>query len=183
MRVLGERIEKIARWPTPSGQHRVRAFLGVVGITKRWVENYAELSRPLARLTGKVPFRWAPSEQLSFEILKIKCCTRTAMYGIDLSKPVHFYTDASAYAAGLAITQCLPAAEANVPAATGVPAEVPIIYDSFPFTATQRRYPTYKRELYAIVIFVNRYDLSLQAPLHTSNRSHGPQASYLFLEI
>ena len=36
--------------------------------------------------------------------------------------------------------------------------EVLIIYDSFTFTPTRRRYPTYKRELYVIMEFVKKYD-------------------------
>ena len=164
VRVLKDRVEKVARWPVPTNQSEVRAFLGVIGIKKRWVKNFAELARPLTRLTGKLPFKWETAEQLSYEILKIRCCTRSAIRGVDLTGAVHFYTDASAYAAGLAVTQFIPATEADVPLKerTKGPTkaenlvEVPIIYDSFPFTPTQRRYPTYKQELCAIVKFVGK---------------------------
>ncbi len=99
-----ERIAKIAKWPVPSDQSGVRAFIGTVSITRRWVCNYAEIGRPLSRLTGKVQWRWSQSEQLSFEIMKIKCATKSAMHGLDSSSDAHFYTDASGFGAGLAIT-------------------------------------------------------------------------------
>ena len=104
VRILEDRVKKIAIWPTPTTQTEVRGFLRAVGITCRWIKNFAELSRPLTRLTGKVTWRWTTAEDLSFEILRIKCTTRSSMHGIDLRLAVHFYTDASSYAAGLAIT-------------------------------------------------------------------------------
>ncbi|KAJ9302771.1 hypothetical protein DTO271G3_145 [Paecilomyces variotii] len=30
-----------------------KSFLGIIGITRRWIKNFAELARPLYRLTGK----------------------------------------------------------------------------------------------------------------------------------
>lgn len=40
-----------------------------------------------------------------FEILMIKSTTMASMYGFDLDLPTFFYSDASGFAAGLAITQ------------------------------------------------------------------------------
>ena len=51
-------------------QYEVRAFLGTVGITGRWVKSFAEITRPLSRLAGKVGWKWKQAEQLSFESLK-----------------------------------------------------------------------------------------------------------------
>ena len=67
--------------------------------------NFAELARPLTRLTGKVEWRWTTAEELSFEILRTKCASKTSMHGIDMTLPNHFYTDASSFGASPAITQ------------------------------------------------------------------------------
>ena len=177
--ILEDRIAKIAQWPTPLDQTGVRAFLGIVGITRRWIKNFAEIARPLSRLTGKVNWRWTGSEQLAFEILKIKCTSRSAMHGIDLRLPVHFYTDASGFAGGLVITQFQDPITADSPAMTAV--EVPIIYDSFTFASTRRKYPTYKRELYVIVVFVNKYDYLCKHPYHPAvvHTDHKPLTHFL----
>ena len=177
--ILEERIEKIAKWPVPSDQSGVRSFLGVVGFTRRWVKNFAEIARPLSRLTGKVDWRWGIPEQLAFEILKIKCATRTSMHGVDLTKPIHFYTDASGFAGGVAITQYQDPRAVEACSTTLV--EVPIIYDSFTFTPTRRRYPTYKRELYVIVEFVKKYDYLCKHPYHTTivHTDHKPLTYFL----
>lgn len=109
IQILEDRISKIMKWPVPSDQSEVRAFLGTTGITRRWVKNFAELARPLSRLTVKVPWKWEQAEQLSFELLRIKCATTTSMHGINLEQAVHIYSDASGFAAGCAITQIQPA--------------------------------------------------------------------------
>jgi hypothetical protein len=160
--ILEDRIAKIAQWPVPTDQTGVRAFLGTVSITRRWIKNFAEIARPLSRLTGKVEWKWTGAEQLAFDILKIKCATRSAMHGIDLRLPVHFYTDASGFAGGLVITQFQDPIMADLPAIKAV--EVPILYDSFTFAGTRRKYPTYKRELYAMVFFLTKYDYLYKHP-------------------
>lgn len=62
VQILQTRIAKIAKWPVPFDQTSVRAFIGTVGITRRWIKNFAEIARPLARLTGKVEWRWTQAE-------------------------------------------------------------------------------------------------------------------------
>lgn len=46
--------------------------------------------------------------------------------------------------------------------------DAPIIYDSFTFTRSQRRYPTYKRELCGLVKFVTKYDYLCKHPQLTT---------------
>ena len=181
--ILEDRIAKIAQWPAPIDQTGVRAFLGTVGITRRWIKNFAEIARPLSRLTGKVEWQWTGSEQLAFDILKIKCATRSAMHGIDLRLPVHFYTDASGFAGGLVITQFQDPITADSPATKAV--KVPILYDSFTFASTRRKYPTYKRELYAMVSFLNKYDYLCKHPYNPAvvHTDHKPLTHFLSSDL
>ncbi len=37
--VLEDRVRRIIEWPVPEDQTAVRAFLGTIGITRRWVKN------------------------------------------------------------------------------------------------------------------------------------------------
>jgi hypothetical protein len=180
VKVLEDRVSKIARWPVPYNQTAVRSFLGVLGITRRWIKNYAELARPLSRLTGKLTWRWGLAEQLSFEVLKIKCATRSSMHGIDMSLVVHFYTDASGFAVGVAITQFQQPAIADTRESNQL-VEVPVVYDSITLTPTRRKYPTYKRELYAITTFTKRYDYLCKHPYHQAivHTDHRPLTYFL----
>ena len=59
--------------------------------------------------------------------------------------------------------------------------EAPIVYDSFTFTPTRRRYPIYKRELYVLVEFVKKYDYLCKHPRHTAivHTDHKPLTYFL----
>lgn len=158
VKIVDDRIQKITQFPEPASVSEVKSFLGTVSMTRRWVPNFAEIARPLSRLTGKVDWQWGNTESLSFEILRIKYATTAAMHSINLSLTSHFYVDASGFGAGLAITQV------NQVEGSPKEIEVPIIYDSFTLSRTQRKYPTYKRELYALSKFAIKYDYLCKNP-------------------
>ena len=105
IKILENRITKIIIWKIPTDRSTIRVFLNTVGITRKWVKNFTEITRPLSRLTGKVDWKWGMAEQLFFEIFKIKCANKTSMYGMDYQLPPHFYTDVSGFGAGLVIIQ------------------------------------------------------------------------------
>jgi RNase H-like domain found in reverse transcriptase len=175
LNIVDTRIAKIIRWPTPKNVSGIRGFLGATSICRRWVKNFSELARPITSLTSKWTWRWSDCEQLSFELLRTKCATVLAMHGIDWSITVHFFTDASKFYAGLIIVQY------QVITPSGKPVAVPILFDSFPFTMAERKYPTYKRELCSLVRFASKYDYFLRDPhrpgvIHTD---HKPLTSFL----
>lgn len=142
-----DRVCKIRAYPVPQNKTGVRGFLGTIGITRKWVKNFAEISRPLTRLTGDVPWRWSEPEQLAFDTLKLFCSNVLDLYGWSPEIPISMYTDASSYGAGCCVTQKVD----------GEKVEVPILFDSFTLTKTQRAYSTYKRELLAMIEFSRRY--------------------------
>lgn len=175
-----ERIARIAEWPVPCDKTDVRAFLGAVGFTRRWVKNFTEIARPFTRLCGsKAEWSWGEAEQLSFDLLKIKCATKASVFGVDFSRPIHIYTDASGFAAGAVVTQFQPAKDIDG-AGEGL-IEVPVIYDSFAFTRTRAKYPTYKRELYAIEVFTGKFDYLCKHPYNTTvvHTDHKPLIHFL----
>ena len=43
---------------------------------------------------------------------------------------------------------------------------MPILYDLVIFTLTRRKYPSYKRELYAIVVFTTKYNYLIKYPYY-----------------
>lgn len=144
--------------------------MGAVGITRRWVKNFAELARPLTRLTGDVDWRWTDSEQLSFELIRVKCSTATAVHGFDWSKPAHLYTDASNFALGMVIMQQW--ADESKPKRSVF---VLIVFDSFALSKSERRYSTYNKELHAIVRALRKYGEYFKDPgnpgvVHTDHK-------------
>lgn len=151
-----ERCTKIRDFPRPKRTKDVRAFLGAIGITKWWVKNFGEIKYPLTYLTGQVDFKWGSTEQVSFQLLREKCGEAVEIHGWDFLKPVRLYSDASLYAAGCVITQMREGPDGKL-------REVPIAYDGFTFTKSQRKYGTYKRELCGIVEFCRKYEHFLRS--------------------
>lgn len=95
-----DRTEKIKSFPVPQDVTAVRSFLATIQITRKGIKIFAAIARPLARLTGKVPWKWEVPEQLSYDILKKQACRVVEMHGFDWRSPCRLYTDASGYGAG-----------------------------------------------------------------------------------
>lgn len=170
LHVKPARIEKIASWPQPQTKKDVRSFLGAVGITRRWVKNFAELARPLSRLTGAYDWKWEDPEKLSFDVLRIKCSTATALQGFDWTQPAHMFTDASHFALGVLIAQ-----NRQDPTRLGHHYYAPILFDSFTLNKSELRYSVYEKELYAIVKAMRKYghlflDPTTPGVVHTDHK-------------
>lgn len=103
-----------------------------------------------------------------FQISRKQCATRVAMFGWDLRLAVHLYSDASNPTAGEFISQF----QRNE---KGAIEERPLYYDFFTFSASERNYDTYRRELRAIVGFCMKYrhmlEVSETSVVHTDHKS------------
>lgn len=166
-----ERVQRILDWPEPGEQGTatdVRAFLGTAITARRWIKGYAEIVRPLSRLTGKVDWRWEEAERLAFQLIKNKAATAVALHGWDPALPCVAHIDASAFAGGLYVTQ------------KQGDTVVPIMYDSFTFSKTERNYSTYKRELRAMVYFCTKHSHMFMGSKTSEVRTdHRPLTGFL----
>ena len=205
VQVKEARAAKIRNWPTPWTTTEVRAFLGAIGMTRRWVKNFAETARPLTRLTGDVDWSWADLEQLSFEFLRTRCADTVEMHGVVYDKAVRVYIDASTYGGGCAITQMrkpitmgtaiasqsgrvidpITQATTSQKSQESTPSilkdiEYLVLYGSFTFISTQHNYGTYKRELLAMVEFAWKYNYLLRGPAQSVVLTdHKPLTTFL----
>ena len=76
----------------------IKQFLGLTGYYRKFVPRFAEISRPLTRLTRKeTPFNWTHKCQKWFKLLKSYLCDEPIMKYADTSKPYTLYTEASKY--------------------------------------------------------------------------------------
>lgn len=91
----------IEEWPVPKTVKDVQSFLGLVNYYRRFIENFADIARPLYKLTSKgAPFLWSPECQEAFEILKHKVMTPPVLSFPNFSEPFVLQTDASDKAIG-----------------------------------------------------------------------------------
>ena len=71
-----QKIVAIQDWPTPTTVKEVRRFLGLASYYRRYIPNFADISKPLNDLTQKnVSFEWSITCEAAFRALKAKLIT------------------------------------------------------------------------------------------------------------
>lgn len=155
--------EKVANWPVPQSATQVRAFLGLCSYYRRFIQDFAHIADPLHRLTHKgVPFIWSGEAEEAFSILKQALTSPPVMAFPDLSAPFLLYTDASLHAIGSVLSQ-------------GVNGQEHVIaYASHLLSASERKWSTFDRELWAIVWGVRHFRHYLAAHPFTIITDHKP---------
>ena len=66
-----EKIKAISEMKLPKNQKGVREFLGMVGYYRKFMNRFADATRPMTKLTRKgVKFEWTDECQIGFDYLK-----------------------------------------------------------------------------------------------------------------
>ncbi|KAK9525318.1 hypothetical protein VZT92_015149 [Zoarces viviparus] len=103
---LAERIQAIRNIKAPTSVSELRSFLGVCNYSRQFIEDYADIARPLTELLRKDnPFAWGGPQAQSFRQMKEKLCSAPCLAYPDKDK--EFYLEASFS------PQCLSAALAQ----------------------------------------------------------------------
>ena len=141
-----EKTSAVRDWPVPHDVTEVKRFLGLCSYYRRFVKDFASISKPLTRLTEKnVPFVWTDDCQQSFETLKLALISSPVMAYPSSSATFILDTDASNVGIGAVLSQNI-AGEERV-----------IAYGSRILTKTERQYCITRRELLAVVHFVKYF--------------------------
>ena len=116
------------------------------------------ITAPLHALTSlKQMFQWGVKQQKAFDTLKEKISTTPILALPDLKRPFEIQTDASDYAMGAVLTQH----------------GKPICYHSETLNPAVVNYPTYDKELYALVQSVKKwkhYLMGKETLIHTDHQ-------------
>jgi hypothetical protein len=91
-----KKIEAVKTWPEPTTVTELRSFIGFCSYYRRFIEGFADIAKPLHKLTqkGKL-FVWTDECQVSFDQLK-NCLVRSPVLAHpDFSQPFILDTDAS----------------------------------------------------------------------------------------
>jgi hypothetical protein len=73
-----EKLKAVREWPTPKNKHEIRSFLGLCTYYRRFISGFANIAKPLTRLTEeKQAFQWAPEVEAAFQTLKGAFCAAT----------------------------------------------------------------------------------------------------------
>ncbi|KAK1645170.1 hypothetical protein QYE76_062975 [Lolium multiflorum] len=131
------KIKTVAEWKAPTTQTKVRAFLGLAGYYRRFVEGFSSIARPMTQLLKKdKKFEWTDKCEESFQKLKSRLTTAPILIMPDITKPFDVYCDASKIGLGCVLMQ-----EGKV-----------ISYLSRQLKQHEQNYPTHDLELAAVVL-------------------------------
>ncbi|KAF4609745.1 hypothetical protein D9613_011971 [Agrocybe pediades] len=100
------KVEGVSKWPEPENVKDVQSFLGFVNFYRRFIEDFADIAKPLHELTKKgTVWRWGLRQQEAFDQLKKKVTSSPVLIFPDDNKPYKVEADSSDYATGAVLSQ------------------------------------------------------------------------------
>ncbi|GFN86676.1 Pol polyprotein [Plakobranchus ocellatus] len=103
-----ENVVKVRNAPRSKTKREVRAFLGLVGLYKEFVPNFAAVSAPLSHLVRKGQpnvVNWGDSQERVYNSLKAAVMSKPVLQLPDVNKNFVLRTDASDRGLGAALMQ------------------------------------------------------------------------------
>ena len=143
---LDDKVKAINEWPIPQSRKALRSFLGVCGFYRKFIQNYSSIAKPLTELTSEhVTYCWSDKCQEAFDILKSKL-TSAPILGFPREKGRYkLQTDACDVGIGCVLSQEQGGKW------------VVISYGSKTLSPAEQVYCVRRKEMYAIVYFINQY--------------------------
>ncbi|GFW71823.1 transposon Tf2-11 polyprotein [Trichonephila clavipes] len=158
-----EKVASILDIPPPKNVKELQSFLQTCSWFRRYIQDFAKISRPLSYLTKKkVKWQWGFDQQNAFQTLKNSLTTPPVLKQADGTKPYIIRTDASNYALGAVLLQ----GEGSD--------EHPIEYASRLLTPAERNYSTTEREALAVVWALKKFRGYIEGTEITVASDHQP---------
>jgi len=141
-----KKTEAIETWPEPKCVKDVRSFLGLCSYYRRFIFLFAEIAKPLHKLTEKgQKFKWSEECSEAFQTLKQKLTEAPLLAHPDFNEQFILDTDASHTAIGAVLSQKIDGVE-HV-----------IAYGSRTLSKSERKYCVTRKEMLALVHFVKHF--------------------------
>ena len=165
---LPEKLESIAKIPTPQNAKQVKQFLGLVGYYRKFVPCFSDISRALTQLTRKNEgFNWTTECDKCFHMLKNDLQEAPILRYPDPSADYILYTDASKYAYAGVLTQIKDGTDH------------PVAYTSGLFRGSQLNWESLTKVAYAIYMSVKKLSFYLDSAQITLRSDHLPLKRFL----
>ena len=158
------KLDVIRDWPQPQSKPQIRQFVGLVNYYRRMIPFCADRVQPLTKLTKKgAEFIWGEEQELSFNDLK-DCLMSSPVLGFPQENggPFILDTDASGFGIGAVLSQIQDGGERV------------LAYGSHALNPAQQNYCTTKRELNAVVYFLQHFKQYLLGRRFILRSDHAP---------
>lgn len=139
-------VEAVLSWKPPTTVKEVQSYLGLCSYYRQYIENFSHIAAPLSRLTKKnVKFEWDDSCQVAFETLKERLCSAPVLAYPRTGLNYFLDTDASDIGISAVLSQVQEGSERV------------IAYASKKLNDQQQKYSVTRRELLAVITFMNHF--------------------------
>ena len=144
--IANDKLSKILEWPRPVTGKQLASFLGLITFVRHHVRHFADVTAELEAIKRtKGNINWTPSLIESFELIRQAIANAPTLVYPDFNKPFYLATDASNLGIGGVLYQ------PNSDDDSEISNDNIVAICSKKLNDTQRRYSTYKKELYAII--------------------------------
>lgn len=157
---LSERHTNAVRnFPCPRNIHELQRFLGLTGYSRKFIQEYALIAKPLYHLTKKtVKFEFDSTCMFAFERLKEKLTIYSVLRVYNPAAETELHTDASSQ--GIAAILLQKQKDGSC---------APVAYFSQLTNNAERNYHSFELEMLAIVRAIERFHIYI----FIRNRFHG----------
>ncbi|KAH9716907.1 Endonuclease [Citrus sinensis] len=153
-----EKVKAIKEWPTPKSVSDVRSFHGLASFYRRFVKDFSTLAAPLTEIVKKhVGFKWSSEQERAFNLIKEKLVSAPLLALPDFAKTFEIECDARIGIGAVLMQEGRP-----------------IAYFSEKLSGAVLNYPTYDKEMYALVRALEtwqHYLLPKEFVIHTDHES------------
>ena len=154
-----EKVKAIKEWPTPKSIIEVRSFHGLASFYRRFVKPFSTIASLLTEIFKKnVGFHWDNDQENAFVVIKERLCSTPVLTLPDFNKTFEIECDASRIGIGAVLMQ-----DKRL-----------IAFFSEKLGGVALNYPTYDKELYALVRALETWQHYLRPKefvIHTDHES------------
>ena len=148
IKVDKNKLTSVAQWLVPKGYKQIQQFMGLINYFRDFIPMISKVAEPITRLSHakNVSELWGDEQTRSFEALKNILQSNLVLSYPDLTKQFFVATDASLYGVAAVLFQRDDKGRDKY-----------ISFVSASLSPSQRRWNTTKRELYAIVMALQKF--------------------------
>lgn len=133
-----EKVRAIREWPSPKTVSEVQSFHGLDGFYQRFVRNFSIIAAPLIEVIKKdVGYKWEEAQEEAFKLLKERMTNAPLLSLPNFLKT--FEIECDTFGVGIVIGDVL------------MQEKWPITYFSEKLNGETLNYPTYDKDLYALI--------------------------------